>query len=90
MQVKIEKSTYVKSNFLNDIRINKEENKELIDLQNKYENNEINLSMLSDKEIDELDSLYNRQVSDLKKKLDDRKTQLNIMKHRIKSYSVNM
>lgn len=80
----------IKSNFFDDIRVNKEENKELIDLQSKYENNEINLAMLSDKEIDELDLLYKRQVTDLKKKLDDRKTQLNIMKHRIESYSTNM
>lgn len=79
----------VKSNFFDDIRIDKEENKELIDLQTKYENNEINLSMLSDKEIDELDLLYKRQVNDLKKKLDDRKKQLNIMKHRMGNYSIN-
>lgn len=79
----------VKSNFFDDIRIDKEENKELIDLQTKYENNEINLLMLSDKEIDELDLLYKRQVNDLKKKLDDRKKQLNIMKHRMGNYSIN-
>ena len=90
VQVETIENKDVKSNFFDDIRIDKEENKELIDLQTKYENNEINLSMLSDKEIDELDSLYKRQVTDLKKKLDDRKTQLNIMKHRIKSYSANM
>lgn len=89
-QVETTEKKEVKSSFLDDIRIDKEENKELIDLQIKYENNEINLAMLSDKEIEELDLLYKRQVTDLNKKLDDRKTQLNIMKHRIKSYSENM
>lgn len=80
----------VKSNFFDEIRINKEENKELLELQSKYENNEIDLCVMSNEEIHELDSLYKRQVSDLKKKLDDKKTQLSIIKNRIKSYSTNM
>lgn len=80
----------VKSNFFDEIRIYKEENKELLDLQSKYENNEIDLCVMSNEEIHELNSLYKRQVSDLKKKLDDKKTQLALMKNRIKSYSANM
>ena len=80
----------VKSNFFDEIRIYKEENKELLDLQSKYENNEIDLCVMSNEEIHELNSLYKRQVSDLKKKLDDKKTQLAIMQNRIKSYSANM
>lgn len=80
----------VKSNFFDEIRIYKEENKKLLDLQSKYENNEIDLCVMSNEEIHELNSLYKRQVSDLKKKLDDKKTQLAIMKKRIKSYSANM
>lgn len=56
----------------------------------KYENNEIDLCVMSNEEIHELNSLYKRQVLDLKKKLDDPKTQLAIMKNRIKSYSANM
>lgn len=79
----------IKSNFFDDIKIEKEENKELIELQTKYENNEINLAMLSDKEIDELDLLYKRQVTELKKKLEDRRTLLNIIKHRMGNYSTN-
>lgn len=80
----------VKSNFFDEIRINKEENKELLDLQSKYENNEIDLCVMSNEEIHELNSLYKRQVSDLKEKLDGQKTQLVIMKNRIKRYSANM
>lgn len=79
-----------KSSFFDEIRIYKEENKELLDLQSKYENNEIDLCVMSNEEIHELNSLYKRQVSDLKRKLDDKKTQLQIMKNRIKSYSANM
>lgn len=80
----------VKSDFLNNIRIYKEENKELLDLQNKYENKEIDLAVMSDEEVHELNLLYKRQISDLKKNLEDKKTQLSIMKHKIKNYSANM
>ena len=80
----------VKSDYLNDIKIYKEENKELLDLQSKYENKEIDLGVMSDEEIHELNLLYKRQISDLKKNLEDKKTQLSIMKHRIKNYSANM
>ena len=80
----------VKSNFLNNIRIYKEENKELLELQSKYENKEIDLAVMSDEEVHELNLLYKRQISDLKKNLEDKKTQLSIMKHKIKNYSANM
>lgn len=46
--------------------------------------------MLSDNEIDELDLLYKRQVSELKKKLNNKKTELSIIQHRLKRYSVNI
>jgi len=80
----------VKSDFLNEMRIYKEENEELLDLQSKYENKEIDLGVMSDEEVHELNLLYKRQISDLKKNLEDKKTQLSIMKHRIKNYSANM
>ena len=80
----------VKTNFFDEIKINKEENREILDLQSKYENKEIDLSVMSNEEIHELNSLYKRQVSDLKKKLEDKKTQLAIMNNRIKSYSSNI
>lgn len=89
-QAKTPENKNVKSNFFDEIRINKEEDKELIELQNKYENNELDLAVLSDEEIDELNSLYKRQVSDLKKKLDDKKTELAIMKKKIETSSENM
>ena len=89
-QLETTENNEIKSNFFDEIRVDREENTKLIDLQRKYENNEIDLAMLSDEEIEELDLLYKRQVADLKEKLDDRKNQLNIMKNRIKSYAENV
>lgn len=79
-----------KSNFFGELKVNKEENKELLDLQSKYEKNEIDLCVMSNKEIHELNLLYKRQVSDLKRELNDKKRQLSIMKNKIKSYSTSM
>ena len=45
---------------------------------------------MSNEQIHDLSSLYQRQVSELKKKLNDKKTELSIMQHKIKSYSTNM
>lgn len=78
------------TNFFDTIKVVKDEDKEMIALQNKYENNEVNLSSLSDEEISELSELYKRQVSDLKKKLEDKKQQLEIAKKRIENYSSNI
>ncbi len=78
-----------KSNFIDEIRINKKEDPELLKLQNHYENGKITLSEMSDEQLYELDLLYKRQVSELKKKLDDKKTELSIMQHKLKSYSSN-
>ena len=79
-----------KSNFMNELRLNKEENSSLLELQNQFEKNEIDLRVMSNEQIHDLNSLYKRQVSELKKKLNDKKTELSIMQHRIKSYSSNM
>ena len=45
--------------------------------------------LFSNEQKHDLNSLYKRQVSELKKKLNDKKTELNIMQHKIKSYSAN-
>lgn len=49
--------------------------------------NEIDLCEMSNEQIHELNLLYKRQVSELKKKLNDKKTELSIMQQKIKSYS---
>ena len=79
-----------KSNFIKDLRLNEEENPSLLKLQNQFEKNEIDLSVLSDDERNDLDSLYIRQIAKLNKELNDKKTELNIIQHKINSYSTNM
>ena len=86
----VPEKTEKKASFLEELRIEKEEDPELIKLQNQFENKELDLCVMSNEQVESLNSLYKRQVSDLKKKLDDKKTQLAIMKNRIKSYSANM
>lgn len=78
-----------KSNFLDELRLYKED-PTLLKLQNQYEKSEIDLCVMSNEQIHDLSSLYKRQVSELKKKLNDKKTELSIMQHKIKSYSTNM
>ena len=70
-------------NFFDEIRVYREEKLELIKLQNQYEKDEIDLCVMSNEEIHELNSLYKRQITDLKSKLDDKKTQLNILKNKL-------
>lgn len=80
----------IKKDFLNEIKLEHEEDSVLINLQKKYENKEIELSSMSDEEIHNLNLLYKRQIEDLSKKLDNKKTELNMIKNRIKSYSATM
>ena len=71
------------------LQLNKDDNQTLLNLQKQFENNEIDLSVMSDEEIDALNSLYKKQVSELKKILDNKQTELNIIQYRIKGYSSN-
>ena len=89
-QVETIENRDVKSKFLGEIRIYKEENKELLDLQSKYENKEIDLGAMSDEEIHELNLLYKKQVEELKKKIEDETTQISMLKYKIKKYSTNI
>ena len=79
-----------KSNFMDELKLYKEENPSLLKLQNQFEKNEIDLCVMSSEEIHDLNSLYKRQIFELKKKLNDKKTELSIMQNKIKSYSANM
>ena len=79
-----------KSNFSDELRLYKEEDPTLLKLQNQYEKSEIDLCVMSNEQIHDLNSLYKRQVPELRKKLTDKKTELSIMQRRIKSYSANM
>lgn len=73
-----------KSKFLEEIRLYKEEDEALLKLQSQYENREIDLTILSSKQLHDLSSLYERQVSELKKRLKDKKEKISMMQHQIK------
>ena len=77
-----------KTDFLNSIKI-EQDDPYIIDLQNKFENKEIELSSLSDEEVHNLNLLYKKQIHDLKRKLEEKKTEINIIENRIKIYSAN-
>lgn len=80
-----------KTDFLDELKLYKEEEDvNLLKLQNQYEKNEIDLSSMTDEQIHDLNLLYNRQVAELKKKLNDKKTELAIMQYKIESYSANI
>lgn len=85
----IKEKTNNKNEFLNKIKLEHEENPILIELQRKFENKEVALSQLSKDQIHELNLLYKKQIDDLDKELDNKKTELNIIKNRIKSYATN-
>lgn len=78
-----------KKSFINSIKLEHEEDPVLLNLQKEFENEEIELASLSDQEIEDLNLLYKRQIEELKKKLDNKKTELNIIKNRIKNYVTN-
>lgn len=80
-----------KPSFFEEIKIPVEnpKNSKLLKLQKQFENNEIDLCVISNEEIHELNSLYKTQVSDLKSKLSDKKTELSLIQKRIANYSTN-
>lgn len=79
-----------RNNFLDEIKLQHEENPNLINLQQRFENKEIELSSLTDEEVHNLNLLYKRQIENLEKVLENSKTELNIIKNRIKTYSTSM
>lgn len=79
-----------KSKFIDDIKINRYEDPILLELQNQYERDEIDLNVLSDEQIDDLHELYKRQVIELKNTLDNKKTELIIVQHKMKQYSADV
>ena len=77
------------SNLLDELRLYSQEDSTLLKLQNQYEKGEIDLCVMSNEQIHDLNLLYKRQVSELRKELNNKKTELNIMQQKIKSYSSN-
>jgi len=72
----------IKDTFIKQIKINNESNSEISKLQKKFENNEITLDSMSDEEVHNLNLLYKEQISNLNKKLDEKKSELKILKNK--------
>lgn len=72
--------------FVNNLKIQKqEEDPELLELQKKFESNQIELSKLTDVELDSLNDLYQRQIDELKEKLNKTKSEININMNKLES-----
>lgn len=52
--------------FKENLKMNKEEEEKLLELQNKYRNGEIHEGDLTDEQIDSLCDLYDKQIAELK------------------------
>lgn len=75
--------------FLNYIRVNKKEDPELIELQKKFENKEILMSELSDEELINLNELYQRQIDNMKRELENKKTKIGMLKFKLSRQLLN-
>lgn len=65
--------------FTKELKIQKQiESKELLDLQARFESNQIQLAELTDEELDNLNNLYQRQIDELKEKINKTKSEINI------------
>lgn len=65
--------------FFESIKI-KQVNVEPTELQIKFENNKINFDAMSNEEIHSLNELYKNQIENLKKQIDNKKTELKMLK----------
>lgn len=74
------------------VEVNSKENEEdrLLKLQNQFESNIIDISAISDEDLEALYSLYQKQNDELRKILADKLNQLEIIKNRIQNYKANM
>ena len=74
-----------KNTFLENIQVIHSDIGELLDLQKKYENNEITLYDLSQEQLYELNILYQRQIVKLKKQITDAQTEIKIVQYGLKN-----
>lgn len=73
-----------RNDFISNLKISNEENDKIFKILKQYENNEITLESLSDEELEKLNILYEKQLIELNKKLEDRTNELNMLE---KEYS---
>ena len=72
--------------LINELKIQQqEESPELLNLQTRFESNQIQLAELTDEELDSLNDLYQRQIDELKEKINKTKTQININMSKLES-----
>ncbi len=90
--VKEETKERKESDFLESIRINKEEkdDPELLRIQEQLEKNEISVFSISDDALHDIKEICDRQVSNLAKELDNKKTELNYLKFKLNNSQTNM
>ena len=72
---KIDKNTK-KESFVNSIKIEESEEKELLRLQEQYRKGKIKEEELSKEQIDKLCDLYDRQIENLQKEINIRKQEI--------------
>lgn len=84
-KVKVEPAT---TNFMDSIKI-EQDDPSIMKLQKQFENNEMDLCLMSNEEVHSLNSLYNKQIANLKDKLNIKKTELNLLKSRVQNLSTN-
>lgn len=72
----IKQNQQTKSEFMNSIKNTENEETKLYKLQQRYENNELSESDLTDEQVDNLLDLYQDQIDDLEKANSFRKQQL--------------
>lgn len=72
--------------LINELKIQQqEESPELLNLQARFESNQIQLAELTDEELESLNDLYQRQIDELKEKINKTKTQININMSKLES-----
>lgn len=71
------------SEFMDYIKIEKDEDKKLLEMQAKFENKEILMSEMSDNDLILLKKLYDSQIEDLNKEIDNKKTKIGMLRFRL-------
>ena len=80
---KEEYTTKYESDFLNYLRVDNRENPELLELQRRFESKEILMSEMSEKDLIRLNDLYNRQINNMKRDLENKKTKVGMLKFKL-------
>ena len=78
-----EYTTKYESDFLNYLRVDNRENPELLELQRRFESKEILMSEMSEKDLIRLNDLYNRQIKNMKRDLENKKTKVGMLKFKL-------